>query len=365
MSASSPVRCKRLLRLLKKQQLEAMLVSNPVNVSYLTGFTGEDSLLILTKDRSILLSDSRFETQIQEECPELEADIRTSGQSLYQALSKLISKLNLSGIGFEASETSFAMWQQLDSDLKNISLVPTRGLVEELRQVKDAGEIAELREAIEQAEKGFAVLQASLVPDMTEQEAANELEHTMRRFGAKGASFDTIVAVGTRAALPHARPTSRKLGEAGFVLIDWGAVNQTGYHSDLTRVLWTGRLSSKLTKVYNVTLEAQQKAIAAVRPGISCREVDRIARSIIENAGYGKKFGHGLGHGIGRDIHEGPRVSPGSETILEPGMVITIEPGIYLPEWGGVRIEDDVLVTKEGYEVLTSVPKELEISRWG
>ncbi|QDU82706.1 putative peptidase [Polystyrenella longa] len=365
MSSQSQARRKRLLRLLKKKQLGAILVSNPVNVSYLTGFTGDDSMLLLSSKRAILISDSRFETQISQECPDLDAEIRSSGQSMYQILSRLLSKMDVSEIGFEASNTTYSMWQQINSEVSNVTLTGTTGLVEELRQIKDAGEITELREAIQQAEKGFAVLQASLVPDMTEQEAAHELEHIMRRFGAKGASFEIIVAVGTRAALPHARPTTRKLGEAGFVLIDWGATNQAGYNSDLTRVLWTGRLTPKLTKIYNVTLEAQQKAIEAIRPGISCRELDNIARSSIEKAGYGKKFGHGLGHGIGLDIHEAPRVGPSSETVLEPGMVITVEPGIYLPEWGGVRIEDDVLVTKEGYEVLTSVPKDLEISRWG
>lgn len=364
-NSSAEARRNKLLRSIRKRQLEALLVSNPVNVSYLTGFTGEDSMLLVTKDRTILISDSRFETQIAQECPGIDAVIRKSGEAMHKTIVDLLGKLARQGVGFESSDTSYALWQRINAEVSSETLKPTHGLVEELRQVKDKGEIAELRDAIQQAEKGFAVLQASLVPDMTEQEAAHELEHTMRRFGAKGASFPIIVAVGTRAALPHARPTSRKLGEADFVLIDWGAVSQGGYNSDLTRVLWTGKPSSKLTKIYNITLDAQQRAIAAIRPGISCREVDKIARSVIEKAGYGSKFGHGLGHGIGRDIHEGPRLGPSSETILEPGMVVTVEPGIYLPEWGGVRIEDDVLVTRDGYEVLTSVPKELEISRWG
>ncbi|MEZ6044471.1 MAG: aminopeptidase P family protein [Planctomycetaceae bacterium] len=358
-------RCDRLLALLKHQDLEAILISHPVNVSYLTGFTGEDSMLLLSRDRTILVSDSRFETQIEQECPGLEAEIRTSGQSMFAVLISLIGQLGVKSVGFESTNTTYAMWKQLDSELINSNLVATNGLVEELRQIKDEAEIAQIRQAIEQAEQGFYSLQAQLNPEMTELEAAHELEHTMRGLGAKGASFETIVAVGTRAALPHARPTSRKLGAADFVLIDWGATNQQGYNSDLTRVLWTGTLSPKLTEIYTITLTAQQRAIEAIRPGITCREVDRVARSVIEEAGYGNKFGHGLGHGIGRDIHEGPRVGPSSDTILEPGMIITIEPGIYLPEWGGVRIEDDVLITEDGYEVMTSVPKELEMSRWG
>lgn len=358
-------RRKKCLRLLKKEKLTAILVTNPVNVSYLSGFSGEDSYLLLSADRCILISDSRFETQISEECPELEAEIRGSGVSLNQLLSRLLGSLSISALGFEGGHTSFAQWEQLRTSLTSTELVPCHGLVEQLREIKDAAEIKEIREAVSQAERGFAMLQASLTGEMTEREAAHELEHNMRRFGAKGVSFEAIVAVGHRAALPHARPTEQKLSADSFVLIDWGADNAQGYKSDLTRVLWTKKITPKLKKVYNIVLEAQLKAIEAIRPGVPCQEVDQIARSVIKDAGYGKYFGHGLGHGVGLDIHEGPRVGPTSKTQLEPGMVITVEPGIYLPGWGGVRIEDDVLVTRDGCEVLTSVPKELENASWG
>ena len=184
----------------------------------------------------------------------------------------------------------------------------------------------------------------------------------MLRFGAYGASFEPIVAVGARSALPHARPMDQLISAGEFVLIDWGASNRAGYKSDLTRLLVTGKIRPKLKKIYGVVLNAQRRGIEAIRPGVQCCDVDSAARRVIANAGFGKNFGHGLGHGIGLDIHEGPRLSQASTQVLKPGMVVTVEPGIYIPGWGGVRIEDDVLVTRDGHEVLTSVPKEFEQS---
>lgn len=182
----------------------------------------------------------------------------------------------------------------------------------------------------------------------------------MRQFGAARASFDPIVAVGERAALPHARPGSNRVSSSDFLLIDWGAATHEGYKSDLTRVFVTGKILPKLEKIYRVVLKAQRRGISKIRPGVCCCDVDAAAREVIEQSGYGKNFGHGIGHGIGLDIHEEPRMSPVSKTVLKPGMVVTVEPGVYLPGWGGVRIEDDVLVTRDGHKVLTSVPKEFE-----
>jgi Xaa-Pro aminopeptidase len=234
----------------------------------------------------------------------------------------------------------------------------TAGLIEQLREVKDKHEIAEIREAARYAEQAFAVLRATLRPNRTEKEVADDLEHQIRLFGGKGTSFPSIIAVGARAALPHARPTDKTIGADDFVLVDWGATARH-YKSDLTRVLVTGRISPKLERIYGVVLEAQEQAIAAIRPGVTGREVDAVARKVITDAGFGKQFGHGLGHGIGLDIHEAPRLNSANDKPLKPGMVVTVEPGIYLPGWGGVRIEDDILVTKSGHEVLTSVPKQL------
>jgi Xaa-Pro aminopeptidase len=231
--------------------------------------------------------------------------------------------------------------------------------VEQLRMIKDREEIQRTRVACDQARRAFEVVRASLRPEMTELEVAADLEYQARRFGAKCLSFDPIIAAGARAALPHGRASEQRIGAADFTLIDWG-VNEGLYMSDLTRMVVTGKISPKLRKIYDVVLQAQLAAIAAIQPGVTCESVDRVARDIITKAGFGKQFGHGLGHGTGLEIHEAPRLAQGQSTVLAPGMIVTVEPGIYLPEWGGVRIEDDILVTREGHEVLTSVPKELE-----
>jgi len=350
----------RLLRLLKSVGADALLVTSPVNVRYLTGFTGEDSYLIVGRGLTVLVSDSRFETQISEECPGLDAHIRPRTKTIAEAVGEAVARSKVKRLAFESSTTSYAQWQALTQTVKPLELVPQPDLVETLRLIKDDGELAEIREAIQQAERGFQLLKASLSPEMTELQAANELERAMRHFGAKQAAFDTIVAVGPRAALPHARPTSARIGDAGFLLVDWGARNSAGYHSDLTRMVVTDTISPKLEKLYRVVLQAQRRGIEAVRPGALAGEVDSKAREPIRQAGWGKNFGHGLGHGIGLEIHEGPRVSQNSKIELKPGMVITIEPGIYLPGWGGIRIEDDVLVTRTGHEVLTTLPRDLE-----
>jgi Xaa-Pro aminopeptidase len=349
-----------LLRRLKSAGADALLVTSPVNVRYLTGFTGEDSFLIVGRGLTVLVSDSRFETQIAEECPGLDAHIRPRTKTITEAVGEVAERSKVMKLAFESNTTSYAQWQALTQTVKPLELVPQPDLVETLRLIKDDGELAQIREAIQQAERGFQLLKASLSPEMTEQQAANELERGMRHFGAKQAAFDSIVAVGPRAALPHARPTSARIGDAGFLLVDWGARNSGGYHSDLTRMVVTGTISPKLEKLYRVVLQAQRRGIEAVRPGVLAGEVDSAARNAIRQAGWAENFGHGLGHGIGLEIHEGPRVSQNSKVELKPGMVITVEPGIYLPGWGGIRIEDDVLVTRTGHEVLTSLPRDLE-----
>ncbi len=352
------VRRSKLLRKLRRHQFDALLVTNFTNVSYLTGFSGDDSFLLLGNNPPILISDARYSTQIEEECPGLSTEIRPSSETIVDATARVAKRLKLTKLGFESASTTVAQWESLKEKVKALELVPVAAAVEELRMIKDSGEVAEIRDAVDQAQRGFAVLKASLRGDMTELQAAHLLEHSMRGFGALGSSFEPIVAVGSRAALAHYRPSDNGISDADFVLIDWGASNRQGYKSDLTRVLATGKISTKLSKIYRVVLRAQLQAIEAIRPGIRGCDVDAVARSVIEEAGYGKNFGHGLGHGIGLDIHEQPRLSPAAKTELKAGMVVTVEPGIYLPGWGGVRIEDDVLVTRNGCEVLSSVPKD-------
>ena len=234
-------------------------------------------------------------------------------------------------------------------------------MVEELRAIKDRDEIAEIRRAVRIAEQAFGVVRASLRPEMSEKQIANLLDSQIRMFGGDGLSFDPIVAVGERAALPHGVATEKRVAEADLLLVDWGAW-YGGYLSDLTRVLVTGKISPKLERVYEVVREAQRRAIDCIRPGVQMDAVDAAARNFIAAAGFGKNFGHGLGHGIGLEIHESPRIAKNTQQPLRPGMVVTVEPGIYIQGWGGVRIEDDVLVTRSGHEVLSSVTKDLEAS---
>ena len=352
-------RRQKLIQAIRKMGIAALLVTNPKNVTYLTGFTGEDSYLLIGPNLLRIISDSRFETQLQDECPSIQAEIRTSKSTMTEFLAKEIPRFKLSQVGIESTSMTVSVFHHLVEKLASVELVPKSGLVEELRQVKDSDEIDQLRIAVRQAELGYSLMKSLLVPEMTEQQAAHELEHGMRRFGARKAAFEPIIAVGDRSALPHYRAGSRRFDESPFVLCDWGAVSPKGYHSDLTRVWATGKVPPKLHRIYGVVLTAQQAAIAAIRPGARCQEIDGVARKVIEQAGYAKYFGHGLGHGIGLDIHEGPRLSPISNDELRPGMVVTVEPGIYLPGIGGVRIEDDVLVTRDGFEVMTSVSREL------
>jgi len=344
---------------LRKKKLDAILVTSFTNVSYLTGFTGDDSYLIITADEDFVLSDERYTTQLEEECPDLELCIRGPGRKMLTSVKEEVTRAKVNKLGFEANSMTVALHAALGEAVKRCALIACEGWIEELRMVKDRDEISRTRKACDQARRAFEVVRASLTPEMTELQVAADLEYQARRFGGKCLSFPAIVAAGPRAALPHASPTLQKLGVSDFTLIDWG-VNEGQYVSDLTRVLVTGKISPKLQKVYGVVLKAQLAAIDAIRPGVSCESIDSVARKIIAKAGYGKQFGHGLGHGTGLDIHEAPRLSQGQSTLLKAGMIVTVEPGIYLPGWGGVRIEDDVLVTRTGHEVLTSVPKELQ-----
>lgn len=354
-------RRRKLQSVVRQEKLDGLLVTGEANVSWLTGFTGDSSWLLLTRKSGVLVSDSRYETQIEEQCPGLDVVIRVTPQSIVDAAAKVIDGHRLKTLGFEGHLLSFEMAESLATALKSTELKALTNEVEMLRAVKDAAEIAEIREAVRLATRGFEFLKALLTPEMTELNAAHELEHAMRRFGAAGVSFPPIVAVDDRAALAHYQPGQRRIGEARLLLVDWGAETAGRYRSDLTRVLLFGKPTKKLKTVYETVLEANERAIRAIRPGVSCETIDSKARGYIDQAGYGRRFGHGLGHGIGLEVHEMPRFAPNSDTKLEAGMVVTVEPGIYLPGWGGVRIEDDVLVTNDGCEVLSErVPKSFE-----
>ena len=352
-------RRKRLRQQVRATKVDGLLVTNFVNVTYLTGFTGDDSYLLVTHDGVQLVTDMRYTTQLEDECPGLKLQVRSPGEKMLDTTADVIKRAKVDRLGVEASSMTVGLNNALQEKLPKTKLEPTEDLVEGLRAVKDKDEVAAIRLACHHAKRAFEAVRAAVTPTMTESQVAADLEYQARRFGAKGLSFEPIVAVGARSALPHGRPTQLQLAESDFTLVDWGA--RTGqYVSDLTRMWITGRISPKFRKIYEVVLQAQLAAIDAIRPGIKCEDVDAVARGIITKAGYGKQFGHGLGHGIGLEVHEAPRLTKQQVVELQSGMVVTVEPGIYFPGWGGIRIEDDVLVTPSGHEVLTDVPKQLD-----
>ncbi|MCL2346885.1 MAG: Xaa-Pro peptidase family protein [Planctomycetaceae bacterium] len=348
------IRRDHLRSMIAKDGISAMLVTGLINVTYLTGFTGDDSYLLVTKDGGdTLLSDFRYQEQIGQECPGLTSYIRNTGESMPKAVQKLLKGNRQKRLAVEAGSMTLALKESFGQELGGWDFVPKSELVEQFRMIKDKTEIDLIRKAGGIAARAFECLRAGLSAAQTELELKNDLEHTMKRFGAEGVSFNSIIAVGSRTSLCHAVPGDRQVGENELLLIDWGA-KYCGYVSDNTRTLVTAKKpSAKFRKIYEIVLRAHKEAAKAIAPGKRCCDIDAIARDIISDAGFGKNFGHGLGHGLGLEVHENPRFNTVTEKPLEPGMVLTVEPGIYLPGWGGIRIEDDYLVTKDGCENLT------------
>lgn len=353
-------RRRSLIQGLSEAQIDALLVTNETNVSYLTGFTGDSSWLFVSKSKTLMISDGRYTTQLEEQCPGLELLIRGVGDTMPKVTAEILDKSRAKLVGVEAGSVSLAAYNALSSGLEKTELKATSGLVEALRAIKDDDEIAAIREAIHIAEKGFDYLKQRINADSFEIDLAHDLEHVIRQFGAQGLSFPPIIGVDDRAALPHYQPGRVRVGNASHVLVDWGAREQGGYISDLTRTLVAPNPPKKLADIYDTVLKANQAGIKAIKPGAKAATIDRAARRVIEKAGFGQYFTHSLGHGIGRDVHEALRLAEVSKDVMQPGMVVTVEPGIYLPGYGGVRIEDDVLVTEDGCEVLSSTPKDLD-----
>jgi Xaa-Pro aminopeptidase len=345
---------------MRHKKIPALLVTNFADVSWLTGFEGHDSYVIVTADRFLLLSDFRYQEQAAKECPWVELLLREG--AMVELLSKTIRKENIKSLGVQAESMTIAQRDALQEKFTGktrLKILPVAQIIVELRHIKDAHEISILQSAIRIAEDAFKAMRQQLTLGMTENDIAGLLVYEMRKRGALNSSFDTIIAVGANGSLPHYRPRDAKLTHNTSLLVDWGALAH-GYCSDLTRVLFFGPPSQKMREIYQVTLDAQLAAIAAIAPGKKAVDIDKIARDIIAKAGYGDHFGHGLGHGIGRDIHEAIAFNKISKVVLKPGMVLTVEPGIYLPGVGGVRIEDDILVTETGCKVLTKLEKSLD-----
>ncbi len=356
---AKPRRVKALQGRLAAAGVDGLLVTNAVDIRYLTGFIGDDSwALIPTRGRGIvILSDNRFEEQIKREAPGISARMRK--KSLADELTRLKQQRGYGELGLQPEYVSLSLRKSLSKQLGASALKPIDDGLLTQRAVKDPCEITSIKKALSFQQEAFIRLRRWIKPGMTEVEVCAKLEYEMRRLGSDGSSFPSIIAADANAALPHAIPGQKKLRKGGIVLIDWGA-KAHGYCSDLTRVLAIGSMSAKMREVYQIVLDAQLAGIDAIRPGVPLARVDAAARRVIAKAGYGKQFGHSLGHGIGLDIHEQPTLSARSKGDLEAGQVVTVEPGIYLPGVGGVRIEDDILVTPNGHEVLSDLPKSLE-----
>jgi len=348
-------------RELEEHGIDGMLITDLANIRYLTGFTGSSARLFLTGKGGCLLTDSRYKLQAAAELKGRRAVRLRICKTAYGELGKIVEKGGVKKLGFEGSGVSYDAYRALKKAFKGVSFKSISGLVETRRVVKDKTELRAIRRAIAVAEKGFESVEKCSVLKMSEQELANHIEAVVKGAGAESMSFATIVASAKRSALPHAMPTGRAI-KKGFLTVDMG-VSLGGYKSDETRTFVVGEPTRRQREIYGVVKEAHDRAIDAVSAGVCASEVDAAARVVIKKAGYGKNFGHGTGHGVGINVHERPGVGPKSKDILEEGMVITIEPGIYIPGWGGVRIEDMVLVKGRGCEVLTDGLQELRILR--
>ena len=356
-------RVARLRDKLAPHDLDAFLVLIEANRRYLSGYTGEDGqfdetagALLITGKHCILATDSRYDLQARQEAPEFE--IVCYRKSLYDELPRLFTRVNARRVGFESARLTVKHHQDLIDRLQKaeipVRMIATDDQVEALRRSKDLQEMAITQKAVQCAETAFRQLTEWMRPGMTERAVARKLEDLMREAGAESASFPIIVAAGPNGAKPHAVPGKRPIEAGEPILLDWGA-RVNGYCSDISRTVIFGSPDTQFNKIYTTVREAQAAAIAAIRPGACGQAVDRVARQVIENAGFGDHFGHSLGHGTGLCIHEAPRLSPHSDDTLTPGMIVTVEPGIYLPDWGGIRLENQVVVTENGADILNTL----------
>ena len=348
----------RLTSALRDTGVEGLVVCGLPNVRYLTGFTGSSALLLALRDGGVFFTDGRYQLQADHEVRG--AKVVVARGSLIAALVTSLKRRKLRRVGFESRRANYELYATLRSGLPGVQIKPLAGVVETLRAIKTSEEIAALRRAVELNSVIFETCLREVRPGRTEREVADGMEAEMRRRGGDKPAFETIVAGGPRSAYPHAKPTLNRLKRNDLVILDHGVILD-GYSSDMTRTVALGGLSRQGRRVYQAVLEAQQAGIAAVRPGIQAAEVDRQTRMVLRKHGLESAFVHSTGHGVGLEIHEPPRLGRREKTRLETGMVVTIEPGVYLEGVGGVRIEDMVVVKPNGCEVLTPTPKELRV----
>jgi Xaa-Pro aminopeptidase len=353
-------RAQRLVELLEEAAVDALLVSELINVRYLTGYTGSNGMALIGPELLVFFTDFRYVQQAAEEV-DREFERRSASLELIEAVAELLAGGELR-LGFEEAHLSVRQHSRLRELLPDtVQLVGRDGLVERLRAVKEPEEVARIKAATELADAAFSDLINGGLAGRTEREVAIALELRMREQGAQRPSFETIVAGGPHGALPHAQPRDIPIRRGELVVIDWGA-QLDGYCSDCTRTLAAGEPTEEAREVYELVLEAQRTGVQGVRAGAGAREVDALARAVIDAGGYGESFGHGLGHGVGLDVHEGPRLSQRADGTLQAGNVVTVEPGVYLPGEFGVRIEDLVVVRDERAEILTSIGKQLTVT---
>ena len=347
-------RIARLRALLAEKIVDAALITKEENVHYFSGFRGDSTALLVTPERLILVTDSRYTEQAAAEAPLYEIVEQRDG--LYRKVAELAADAGIVSLGFEGNALAYDTVVKLRDLLGEISLDTALNL-DPLRQVKDADEIALIRRACKISDEGFAHILSYIQPGMTEMEVAAELEHHMRTLGSERPAFQTIIASGVRGSLPHGTASDKVIARGELVTMDFGAVC-AGYCSDITRTISVGRADARQRELYDAVLTAQMRALAALCPGVTGVEVDRIARESLAEQDLDRYFGHGLGHSLGLEIHEEPRLSKAGTTVMQENMLITDEPGVYIPAWGGIRIEDTLLITRDGAEPLTRAPKE-------
>lgn len=337
--------------------IDGMLITNPYNRRYMTGFTGTAGVALISKSKALFITDFRYIEQATSQCPDFEIVKHT--KAIHEEVAHQAKQLGITKLGFEQDVLTYSSYVTYDRACEG-EFVPVSGVVEKLRLIKTNSEIKILKEAAKIADAAFQHIIGYIRPGLTELEVSNELEFFMRKQGATSSSFDTIVASGYRSALPHGVASDKVIEVGDFVTLDYGAY-YNGYVSDITRTVAVGKPSDELKNIYNIVLEAQLRGMAGIKPGMTGKDADALTRNFIEEKGFGANFGHSTGHGIGLEVHEGPALSMKSDIVLEPGMAVTVEPGIYVPGLGGVRIEDDTIITNEGNESLTHSTKELII----
>lgn len=354
-------RIERLLKRTKELGLESLFLNNVQNIRYISGYTGADSYILISPKGKWFITDYRYTEQAKEECVGFEVIQRNrQTTTLGQCVNQLLKDNNISNVGFEREHINFGMIEDIKNDVENAEFIPTIRIVEELRYTKDEKEVALIKKACEIADKAFAELLKVIKVGMTEAEAALELEYNMRKLGAEGPAFDTILISGAKASMPHGIPSDKKIEQGDFVTVDFGAVYK-GYRSDMTRTFIMEEANDEQIKLYNSVLEAQIASVEGIKAGLTGKEAHDLAGKILERDGYYEQSGKSLGHGIGLDVHEKPFMVPVCQDALKEGCVVTCEPGVYISGWGGVRIEDTVVITKDGCEILTHTPKELLI----